>query len=78
MASVVDYVVGNVELAHRRGVNVPEPVKRKTFRSLDVVLERAEQKETTHCSLGTCELGDRGFKHSEISVGTPNDEVSAR
>ena len=44
MASVVDDVVGKVELAHRRRVDVPESVERVALRGLVVVLERAALK----------------------------------
>ena len=77
MASVVNDVVGEVELAHRRRVDVPEPVERVTFRGLGVVLEGATLKKTTHSSLSARELCNRVFKHGEMLVGTPNDEVWA-
>ena len=78
MACVVDHVLRKVQLAHRRGVDVPEPVKRKTFRALEAELVWRTLEEFSHCSLSTRVIGDRVFEHGKVAVSTPKDEVRAR
>ena len=77
MACVVDHVVGEVELAHRRGVDVPEPVQRVALRGFVVVLEGAALKKATHSPLGASELSNRVLERRKMLIGTPNDEVWA-